>query len=321
MHSRKFIAQLVAACAVTLFAGSASAQEDWELGDPGAVQPAPEPAAGAAQETSAAPVEGDAGEAVGPEGVEAVYASRGITLAEGTLRVDVGPYEHGINDSGIILGPFGQDSYGIRVQHFGEAGSNDNLTLMGIGAAYGVFDELEVGALVVPVLLSPNGAYADMAVYGRYAFFKRDWIEIGGQLAMSFPTGRFSNVFGLGFGAPVVFRFGDLRIDTGLELELGLHKGDDQYVGLDVPIAATYNITQSGFVGGHLALTAYDFQGLVVPLGVHGGYTLITDSVVVDFTGKATFFLATDPVDPFTPEFQFVFGANVHFDVGPHRGA
>jgi hypothetical protein len=318
MYSRKLIAPLAALALVTSLAERASAQEDWELGDPGAIEPAAEPSTG--------PGDGSAGAAAGPaeeaapSGIEATYASRGITLAEGTLRIDVGPYEHGINDSGIILGPLGVDNYGIRVQHFGQAGSNDNLTFMGIGAAYGVFDELEVGALLVPVLLAPNGAFADMALYGRYAFFKRDWVEVGGQLAMSFPTG--SRNFGLGFGAPVTFRFIDrLRIDTGLELELGLHSGGDQYVGLDIPIAATYNITDSGFVGAHLAFTAYDFQGLVVPLGAQGGYTLVTDSVVVDFTGKATFFLATDRVDVVTPEFQFIFGANVHLDVGPHRGA
>ncbi len=319
MQSRKTIAQLAALALVACTARTASAQEDWELGDPGQVEePAQEPPAdtSADQGTPA-----EAADEPAAEGIATPYAGRGITLSEGTLRVDIGPYEHGLNDSGAILGPLAYGgNYGIRVQHFGEAGSNDNATFLGIGASYGVFDELEVGAVLLPILLSPRGDFADMALYGRYAFFRNEWVEVGGQLAMSFPSG--APGFGLGIGAPVTFRFIDrLRIDTGLELEMRLFRGGgNQYVGLDIPVAATYNITDSGFVGGHFAFTIYDFDGLMVPLGVHGGYTLFTDAVAVDFTLKASFFLATpDSVDRVTPEFQFIFGANLHFDVGPHR--
>jgi hypothetical protein len=318
MQSRKFIALVAALALAAPFAGKASAQEPWEVGDPGAAaEPAAEPPADDAWGTGEpATTEDEAA----PEGIDAPYAARGITLSEGTLRIDLGPYEHGINDSGVILGPLAYGgNYGIRVQHYGPAGSNANATLLGLGASYGIFDELEVGLIALPLVLSPVGDYGDMALYGRYAFLRRDWVEVGGQLAMSFPTG--SNEFGLGFGLPVTFRFIEkLRIDTGVELEMLLHSGGNQYVGMDIPIAATYNITDSGFAGAHIAFTILDFGGIMVPLGLHGGYTLFTDAVAVDFTGKMSFFLANEGFDPGTPEFQFIFGANVHFDVGPHRG-
>jgi hypothetical protein len=308
MHSSNIVRTLLAVGLLAAPASSASAQ-DWESGDPGAVET--ETSGGqAGGETTGGGGEpaGDAGGAEAAAGAELAFAQRGLTLPQGALRVMSAPYEWNLNNSGLVLRP---GSFGISINKPFIEDSGASAT-WGIGAAYGVMDELEVGVLLLPISMSPGG-FGDMAIYGRYAFLRTDFVEVGGNLVLSFPTG--SSLFGFGFGLPVSFKLTEsLRLDTGIELEIQVRNGS--LIDGDIPVSVTYNITEAGFVGGHSGFTlveGFDGPSWQIPVGAHGGYTLGLDPVSLDFVGQLTFFI-TDGAEAFA----LIFGANATFDVGPH---
>lgn len=307
--SRTFVAfGLVAA-----FASGASAQ-DWESGDPGAGEPAEQPrqrpaGGGTTGESGGAPAEA---EPLTADGLETVYATRGITLGKGTLRIDVGPYERSLNNSGTILGTFSYGAYGARVQRWDFPVIDDQThAVLGIGAAYGILDELEVGALLAPVIMAPDGDFGDMAVYGRYAFLRTEAFELGAQLALSLPTG--TEDFGIGVGLPFSVRLVErLRIEGGVEFEALVGPGDD-WLSLDIPLAVSYNVLDPLFVGAQTGILIPDFDGVIWPIGPFVGYTLALDSAALDFTGAFTWLVGDN--EPTT--WELVFGVNVHLGVGP----
>lgn len=315
MHSRDILRTLFALGFVAATASTASAQEDWESGDPGTAEPAQEQTGGTggAEGGAAGGGEASGGEFGGPveasTGLELAYAQRGITLSQGALRVNSAPYEWNLNNSGLVFGP---GAFGIAISKPFVDGSGVSAT-WGIGASYGIMDELEVGALLLPISMNPGG-FGDMAIYGRYAFIRSDSVEIGGQLALTFPTGGYQ--FGFGFGLPMSFKLSEvLRLDVGAELEL-YARGGSTVIG-DIPVSVTYNITEAGFVGGHSGVTLAETDGngadWQIPIGAHGGYTLALDPVLLDFVGQLTFFIFEGE-----QAFSLIFGANATFDVGPH---
>lgn len=247
----------------------------------------------------------DDGTAVAAEG--AAYVERGITLPARTLRVDLGPYEQGINNSGVINGPQGS-AYGLR---FGQQRVNadevfaDAIATMGFGVSYGITDWLEVGGNLLPIAMdAPFGFYTDDAeeagfgnitVYGRASFVNTELVQLGAQLALSFPTGV--DAFGLAVGVPVNFNLGSVRLETGLELETYFIDGPGEYVGLDIPLGVTFGLGDF-FVGGHTALTianlSEDNTFLIIPLGAHGGYSFRGGVLDADVTATFSYHIFTD---------------------------
>lgn len=241
------------------------------------------------------------------------YASRGMTLPERTLRFDFGPYERGINDSGTILGPFGT-GYGLRIQ--GNAGPEDDDTGVGfgLGFAYGITDELEVGALLLPI--QPYGeTFGHVTPYIRWAFVSTSAFQLGMQGSIAIPTGE---NLGVGFGLPMNIRIGGrVRIETGVELETYFDTGDDDMdddadLNLDIPFALGFDVGRRGFLGPRVSFVFLDFDYLVVPVGGFGGFTFQgPNGNGGDITASFSYFIHDE--DAFLPDFEFVFGANFYF--------
>lgn len=238
------------------------------------------------------------------EGI-APYTARGITLPARTLRVDLGPSEQGINNSGTINGPHGS-AYGLR---FGQqrlhAGGGvdttitDGIATMGFGVSYGVIDALEVGANLMPIAIDSRqliytddgneSGFGNITLYGRFAFLRTETVQIGAQLALSVPSGV--EAFGLGVGMPVNINIGEnLRLETGVEMEMFFGDAvNDTLLSIDVPVALTVGIGESFFVGGHLSFLLADLEDdlfLVVPLGGHAGYSFRGGVLDADITAN-----------------------------------
>jgi hypothetical protein len=211
----------------------------------------------------------------GAEGLPQAMSERGLVLAPGVLRGDFAPRDFGLLFGGIGGLSLTQDIPGFRVGRVAVGGGGNfdtditRLTL-GAGAALGVMEDLEVGAMLLPVYLAPDGDFGDIEAYGRYRFLKGD-VEVGAQVTVAFPT---STHFGLGFGAPVLFHLGRMRIDTGLELELIFT--DPTVVDIDIPAAFTFDLGDGLFAGARTGLYVPDFDDVAIPLWGFVGYTLIS---------------------------------------------
>jgi len=248
------------------------------------------------------------------------YVARRTTLPGRTLRFDFGPYEHGINDSGILLGPYDESAYGLRFIDYDNAGGDDVHVMLGLGLSYGVVDDVEIGVLAAPINFAQGQKYGDLTSYVRWAFVNESHAQVGLQGTVQFPT--WSN-FGVGLGLPMNFRLGDVaRLETGVEAELVFDEvdrdgdgDDDPRLAIDVPIALGFNLTPRGYLGGRADLL---WDGLIlgpeafrVGAGAYGGFTLLDGRPhYVDFTGSFMGYFRDSAID-----WEIVLGANIALDL------
>lgn len=246
------------------------------------------------------------------------YSRRHLTLRERTLRFDIGPAERGINDSGILLGPYDESAYGLRFQEY-DAGANDEVhVLLGFGLAYGIVDTLEIGVLAVPLNFEHGQKYGDLTAYVRWAFVDEEHFQIGLQGTVQTPT--WSHL-GFNVGLPMNFNLGRIaRLETGAKVEVVFDDTDrdappdgdeDPRLAIDVPIALAFNVRPRGFLGARSDLLwddrIGDVQSFRAGVGAFGGFTLLGDRTqYADFTGSFMGYFEDDTID-----WEIVLGATV----------
>ncbi|MGB9338469.1 MAG: hypothetical protein WCB63_04510 [Polyangiales bacterium] len=186
------------------------------------------------------------------------------------------------------------------------------LVSLDFGAAFSIFDNLEVGISnyrlgstpditaqgIFPIIVAPRGSFGDMPLYVRYSFLRKDYFEMAADFVLLVPS--WTNL-AVTLGLPMRLRVRDVfTVDTGTELVI-LSNGAG--LNVEVPLKATYNITPAGFIFGD---SGFSFQNLArnltggsyrdsslafpvarnqvfVPLGIGGGYTrVIKDIVMID---------------------------------------
>lgn len=236
------------------------------------------------------------------------YTQRSMTLSQGQLRADFNPIDWGLLFSSVGA----RDIQGLRIGRVD--GFDDTILTLGLGAGYGITDDIEAGVLLLPLVLAPDGDFGDIELYGRYVFLRGD-IEIGGQLAVAIPT---NTSFGVGLGLPVLMKLGAIRLDTGVEIDLVFSDPDNQ-VNLEIPVAASFTIADGFFGGVRSGLVLPDFDDLAIPLHAFFGYTLLGGQApLADIT--ATFgwpaFLWSGPGDAVQAgTFEIIAGARFFFSV------
>jgi hypothetical protein len=190
------------------------------------------------------------------------YSRRTLTLGSGTVRLDGGPPDWGYFHPG---GPQQLDeNRGLRVRVDHDV--DQTSAWLGLGLAVGVADAVELGGLLLPLRLTPGSDVDDLEMYGRFQFLDGDF-EMGGQVTLQVPT---MTDTGLGLGFPMSIHVGRrLRIDTGAELELLF--SNPTVTSLDAPLAFTWDVGRSGFMGLRTGLYLWDMDAMIVPAGFHGG--------------------------------------------------
>jgi hypothetical protein len=189
------------------------------------------------------------------------YSTRPLTLGQQTLRFDLAPPDFALLDSGEI-----NEGRGIA---FTRASNGQTYFGLGAGLSYGVTDDVELGALVLPLLLHPEVRYGDAELYGRFRLVSGGFelaLQAGGQL----PTHTYG---GFAFGMPMLVRAGtSARIDFGPELELMLPRRDT-YANLDVPFAVHWDLGEGGFFGLRTGVFVPRFEGrgTSIKFGIQGG--------------------------------------------------
>ncbi len=207
-----------------------------------------------------------------------VYGQRNLTNAKNSVEIIAGP-----------LGNYGGG--GLVVTDGAEIGLGLNL-----GAAYGVNNDLSIGAMAAPLTITPDFSYNNPTLFGKYRFLHGSF-EAAGALGLVIPVQSGSD-FGMAISVPMRNR-GTLRLDVIPTLNLAF--ADSVATSVAVPIHAFYNIQQDLFVGLVTGLNfVNDFNTISVPLGIGAGYTLqAPEGPMLDLTATFTvpgFVSQPDPI-------------------------
>jgi hypothetical protein len=215
-----------------------------------------------------------------------------------------------------------------------------------LGAGYGVTDDFELGALLIPVqVLNFDGGrevmFGDMQVQGTYRLI-RGPVEVGARVELSLPT---SDDYGdrfvsMAFGVPVLVRLGSVaRLDTGVQVAVNVHPGSEvALMGVNIypdvapmsyplpmrsntgiPLILTANLEEHFYVGLRTGMGILDLRdaadSLYAPLGFHVGGTVgPSDAAVADLTVRFEWPFFASRHGATTDIWQVTFGASVHID-------
>lgn len=232
------------------------------------------------------------------------YTHRSMTLPSGTLRIDVGPADRAMLQRGgfMVMGTPGDTGIGLSA-----------------GAAFGVIDGLEVGAMVLPLSLSPEADYLNPSVYGRFRILDGNF-QLGAQVRATVPVQDGSN-FGLDLGVPIKIMLGNgAHLNTGIEFQIQF-ADPDAIFGINIPLELAFNITESIFAGVSTGLWQpnLDVSTTFIPLNLFAGYTMsLGTGMVLDATvdfGFPSFLVTSGPDTVVTDFWQLTFGGVVRMDL------
>lgn len=183
------------------------------------------------------------------------YSSRPLTVPARTLGVD-----------GNLAATKLTVSFGFA------SASETYVTLLG-GATYGVTDDLQVFATILPLLLSPDFDIGNISGGAIYRFM-RGSLELGAGASILLPLQDGSD-FAITAGVPVLLRVGPAgRIDTGFELTFSF--SDPTITTPRIPFTFSYNVNEALAISGTtgIAIPDFDFDNVTIPLGVSALYAL-----------------------------------------------
>ncbi|MGD8863597.1 MAG: hypothetical protein PVI30_26520 [Myxococcales bacterium] len=181
------------------------------------------------------------------------YLARGLTLSAGQWRIDAAPPDWGYMEHGEV-----NRGRGFRLV---EPPVGDTRVYLGAGGAYGITNQLELGGLVLPLRLAPDGDLGDLEAYLRYAFTPGG--SLAAQVTVRIPT---DSDLAVGIGLPAFVALGGGgRLETGVELEL--IDRNDTTVNIDVPLAFQFAVTSSLYAGPRTGVVLLDLDEAVINLG------------------------------------------------------
>jgi hypothetical protein len=166
-----------------------------------------------------------------------------------------------------------------------------------LSAGFGVLDDFEIDATILPMTFAPAVQYGDPSISGTYRFFNQPAVEIGAFLGVTVLThnDNFRGYVTLTPGIPVLVRLGQsLRVDTGLFVPITFGGQSSVLLGAIVPIRAAFQITDPLYIGANTGIGIGDFSHagdtIYAPLGIFGGYAISFGcSALVDLSAHLGF--------------------------------
>lgn len=199
----------------------------------------------------------------------------------------------------------------------------ETVVALGLGAGYGITEDLEVGAQVVPLRLSPDVEYRDPSIYGMFRFVS-GFADVAARLSVHIP---FQDNPLFEPGLPIRLHLDPkVRLDTGLFLPIAIaDRRDDDNVpilSLRIPVELSVSVVPEIFLGGGTALFLRDLEQNAVPvqsLGIFVGHTVpaaagpLADLLLrFDFPMLVDYGAEDDVVE--TGFWRLTFQAHVHFN-------
>lgn len=222
------------------------------------------------------------------------YAQRGLVVPQRTLRIDAGPR--------LPMRPISPMRDGTLAIWQGNEDDNTQLFL-NAGLTFGITENLDVGVLALPLMLSPDTHYGDPILHGTYRFTRGE-LEAGMFLAFDLPVNDKLDITG---GIPLILHAGNsARVDLAALLHVRFD--DESPVDLMFPIEIAFAATHRMFIGPESGIMVANFDRVLVPLGFFVGYTL---GQLGDLRGEMRLVNIGDAFEAF----QVLFRAELFFDL------
>jgi len=224
------------------------------------------------------------------------YAQRGLTVPARTLRIDAGPR--------LPMQPYAPMRAGtVAVDSTDVPGDRQTALQLNLGFAAGVTENLDLGVLAVPLLVSPDMRYGDPLLYANYRL-TQGVLEAGVFVAVDLPVDDHVDLAG---GIPLIMHVGSsARVDLAALLHVRFGAGSP--LDLLFPFELAFNISSSVFLGPETGITIADFDSVAVPLGFFVGYTA---GSLGDLRGEVRLPNISDTFD----RFQLLLRADLYFDL------
>lgn len=187
------------------------------------------------------------------------HALRPLALPAGTARIDA--------------------AFQITSQDRDALGRQSYVSFLGV-IGYGVTDDLELGAIALPLQVSPEGHFGDPGAYALYRFVEGD-VEAGGWIEARVPV-REESAFTAGASARLLVRASEsVRIDGGVSY-LVAFRDPEEAMQLGFPVSVAFHSSETFFLG---VSTGFDLENFhdsdranaYIPAGVFLGGTLRGD--------------------------------------------
>jgi hypothetical protein len=167
-----------------------------------------------------------------------------------------------------------------------------------LGASFGIFESIEVGAVVLPLQVLPTVVYGDPSVHVTLRFLKGSF-ELGGYFNTTFITHNAMDplvllpVFNENAGVLLqpgllarVHGGGKFKLDVGALLPIQLGSGVHD-LGLSVPVEVAFNIIDWFHLGASTGFGIVDFKdpslsSSYIPLGFLAGFAFGRERPAVD---------------------------------------
>jgi len=222
-------------------------------------------------------------------GIEGVVSERHLTVPRNVVAVVYGPLSSptfGARFPSRIID--GGASYAHLNQGLAdETGVPPELWNMRGGAAVGMFDDFEAGALFMPLQLSPKFHYDPVLLYFTQQVRFRAF-DLGVRASFQTPGTNTGWAIDPGLMLGVPGQRLAVRLGVFAPIEVGT-SGQKSIVGINAPLRATWNPLPSLFISAESAV-AYDHLAkrgeLTVPLGFGTGYSLLAGSKLIDITAS-----------------------------------
>ena len=250
-------------------------------------------------------------------GIEGTAARRHLTLPRNVV--------------GIVFGPLGPQTFGqrfpSRIVDAGTSFAQDGVEATDpaintrLGCRFGLFDDIEGGAVFLPLEVSPDFRFEQVLAYVTKQYRTKDVdlafrfsLQTPGELGWSIAPGGIVGVPGQRVA---------VQAGAFLPIELGtFQESQPLHAGFVVPVRATVQVVRALWLSGETGVAYDDFDvadSVSVPLGFGGGYALLAGSRLVEFTGSFTWDHFLQPGTPndsslVEPEvFRVAFGATMYF--------
>lgn len=252
------------------------------------------------------------------------WRNRSITPRQGEFQLLLGP--NSSQALGVLApGVGGNSEFGVNVVRtaidVGSETFSDTGAFMPIGLAFSPVRDLEIG--IAPTPSFEPGGFGSLPLWVTYQLLSGD-TQIGVRATFYLPTASDSiaggnDVFGLQLGVPMLFRFGSMRLDTGLYFT-ARRFSDPTIMFLDIPVRLGFQITDKFFAGFQTGADLWIVQDqdvqLRVPLYAFAGYTIPTALAPIDLGfrfGFDQFIKANDGTGDAIDlnDFSFAFGVNL----------
>lgn len=262
----------------------------------------------------------------GPNTVQALSINYGALIH--STSIDTGGFFGTISTTIPVPGAFaGNREFGMNISRTGISEDGESFGASGvtfpIGVAFAPIDNLEVG-ISMPIAFK-DGGFGSLPIWATYQFTEGNF-EVGIRGAFFMPTASYGRGFGDRFqfqvGAPVLVRFGNMRLDTGLFYTIQATPESPTHF-IKIPARLGFQITDVMYAGVQTGFDLIAFGGggdpyFGMPLYGFFGYTLNTDVTPIDLGFRFGFDNAIKANDgtgnaaDFN-DFSFAIGANFAF--------